>query len=278
MLDKNQIDAFAAKSAWVLDVDDCLYDMDCGLHDFIKENIVRTFNEIAVNMPQGPVLVARLEEILATHQLSVQNSSAITPQELGVAFPPIVRAIEDIAPDEFGRYMDAFYGDRYKLIIPDPELADAFYKAQASGVDIFFYTNGPSGKTPGSRLHVQKVLERQGLDADFIESARARTYDLEMATQAGRGKPTAEGMRDFLGFAGIKPGDALMADDQVKNLKTARDAGLKALWTWTTARPPLTADADAAVQLDIPRVRHTGNALRQIAIARTAAPALRKTG
>lgn len=278
MLNKSQIEEFAAKSTWVLDVDDCLYDIDCGLHDFIKENIIRTFNELAANKSRGSALVSRLEEILVAQNLSVKNPRNITREELGLAFPPIVRAIEDVAPGEFDRYMEAFYGDRYKLIVPDPALVDAFYKAQASDVEIFFYTNGPSGKTPGSRLHVQKVLERHGFDTAFIEDTRTCTYDLQMGTHAGRGKPTVEGMQDFLNFSGIDPNCALMADDQVKNLKTARDAGLKALWTWTAARPPLTTDMDLAGQLDIPRVRHTGNTLRQIAMARAAAPAFKKMG
>jgi FMN phosphatase YigB (HAD superfamily) len=278
MLNQHEAEEFAAKSAWVLDVDDCLYDIDDGLHDFIQGNITTTFNNLVSGTAFGQDVVARFEQLIIGQGVSVVDPRHIERTDLSVAFPLIVRAIQDAAPTQFDECMAAFYGDRYDLIEPEPKLVDAFRQAQAKGVAIFFYTNGPSGNKPGSHLHLQKVLQRRGFDSAFIELSRARAYDLQMSVRAGRGKPTPKGMRDFLDYSGIDPHDALMADDQIKNLKTAHDAGLKSLWTWTTNRVPPAADTDIACGIGAVRVRHTADTLHQIATARLNSPALKRTG
>jgi phosphoglycolate phosphatase-like HAD superfamily hydrolase len=263
-LDDQALARLAQKSEWVLDVDDCMYDIDTGLHDFIKGNIVGVFNDVARSDAQGQAIRTRLRGLVGE---SVRDIANVTADELGTAFPPIVQTLAEIYPDRLFDYINRFYGDSYAQVPGCARLVEAFRVAGEKGIGIHFYTNGPSSPIAGEVSHLQQVMARRGFESEAIEAMRGRTYDLLMSIRAGRGKPTAEGMRDFLEFSGIDPRNAFMADDGPKNLKTAKEAGMDALWTWTSDRAPKESDVALAETLGIPRVRDAGAALLRIAQA-----------
>lgn len=272
-----RLNDFATRSAWVLDVDDAMYSIECGLHDYIKENITRVYNDVAVTDPNKDQIVSHLQKVLKAQGHKVEDPSCIKPEELGVAFPAIVQTLNDIYPDTLFTYLNDFYGDQYDRIKQDSNLVKAFQTAHDKGIKIYFYTNGPSSPVKGEISHLQKVMKQRGFDDKMIEYMRSRTYDLLMSVQAGRGKPSAEGMQDFLKFSGINPKEALMADDGPKNLVPAAELGMLTLWTWTTSKAPKANDVKIAEDIGSIRVRDTGKALLQIAQTYKPALAKRKT-
>lgn len=261
------INRFSRRSTWVLDVDDCLYDMACGLHENIKNNIIRVYAQMAANDEKGTALKHIVGEILSQQGYQVESLDRITKDELGYAFPAIVQASQSLYPDSFHQIMDQFYGDDYHLIKPDRELIDAFNIAISKGIQIYLYTNGPSSSELKRDLHVQKILQSHGCDDDFINQMRGRCYDLLMSVAAGFGKPSPQGMQHMIQAMKINPYHALMADDGIKNLKTAHECGMAVLWTWTHDKPPSEKDKNIANVIQAPRVRLTGHALKHIALA-----------
>lgn len=261
------LDKLASKKNWAIDVDDCMYDIASGLHSHIKENIVRTYNAIAQNDPDKAKIVQTLSDILKTQNISIKNPEEISPEDLGLAFPPIVKALDEVKHDKLFDYLNQFYGDKYERIEEDQALVKAFTIAQEKGIGVHFYTNGPSDTKQGAQSHLQKIMQQRGFSEPMIEYMRSRTYDLLMQIEDGYGKPSEISMQNFLKFSQSNPRETLMADDGPKNLKTAFDAGIATIWTWTSDQEPKRSDIEIANQIGAPRIRNTGAALLEIAMA-----------
>ena len=241
-----KLDELSSKNTWAIDVDDCIYDIAYGLHSYIKQNIVRTYNSIAQHDP---------------------DPQKISILELGSAFPPIVRTLNEVKNSNFFEYLDQFYGDKYDKIEPDTDLVHAFSIAHKKGININIYTNGPSSPVEGISSHLQKILHQRGFKDHMIEHLRKKTYDLLMQIRDGYGKPSPMSMQNFFKFSGAKPEETLMADDSLQNLKTASDFGVAPIWTWTSDQKPIDTDIEIAKNINAPRVRKTGAALLEIALA-----------
>lgn len=268
MFNDTKLIEYAAKKWWVVDVDDCLYDIACGLHSEIKRNIVNTFNRISAYDPDGKKIVARLDQILTQQNNSIANPEEITADELGVAFPPIVQTLSELKQAKLFDYLNQFYGDEYHRIRPSRDLVRAFEIAAEKGIKIYFYTNGPSSPAANEISHLQNVMKQRGFSDNIIEAMRPNTYDLLMSIKAGFGKPTIQGMKNFLEFSKVNPKEALMFDDGPKNLATAHKVGISTVWTWTTDTTPKDNDIELAKHIGATRVRDTSAAMLQIALAR----------
>lgn len=264
-MNNDDLKTLAARDIWVLDVDDCLYDMACGLHGRIKSNIVNAFNDLAVNDPQAGVIVIKVQDLLKAQGITPPEAGKMTGPDLGHAFPPIVKALAETYPENLSANLDRFYGDDYGLITTDSDLVQAFALAAQKGIEIYIYTNGPSSPQANGNGHAQRVLLQRGFDQEAVERLRPRTYDLLMSIERGRGKPDPKSMQDFISHMKIDPRRALMADDGLKNLKTAKAFGMAALWTWTDNTEPAEQEIAAAQAMNAVRVRHTGSALLSIA-------------
>ncbi|MCD8494010.1 MAG: hypothetical protein LRY36_00115 [Alphaproteobacteria bacterium] len=272
-----EIRELANLTEWILDVDDCLYPMDNkmqlgepGLHAGIKELIIENWNNLA-----SDALKTRLSELITdvadTNPAFVTvDSFQLRKDDLKVAFPHMLRAIEDAEPDKMFEWLSAFYGDMYaERLAPDPDLVMAFKLAAHTGVRITLYTNGPSHPEQGVEAHVQKVLRHIGFDEPAIEALRLRTQDMIMNSKDGSGKPCENSMQTFLQRFNIEAGKALMADDTIMNLKTAEKAGIRPVWTWTSdVLNPHEADAQMAEEIGAIKITHTGKTLLRIAQAR----------
>lgn len=188
----------------------------------------------------------------------------IEPEDLGTVFPEIVSTFINKKPDQLEQYLDEVYGNDYSLIKPDTKLARSFEQAQNKGVRIVFYTNGPSSPEPETNYHTQKVLRRLGLSKEFNNYARQNTYDLVKSVKAGHGKPTEQGMKNFLTDLSIDPANALYFDDSPKNLRTGTDLGMRAIWTWTSKTPPKKANKDLAKQIGAFRTRNVSKTVHDL--------------
>lgn len=246
------LDRFASKTHWVLDVDDCLYDMSCGLHQAIKSNIVNAFNRAANTLPNGKDLRARLYDATGLDTVS-ENTLAQT-------FMPMSRILSDMYPEHMDTLVPEFYGNSYNVLRTDSQLVRSFMLAKMKGITVHLYTNGPT-------YNAEKVLKHLGVHGTLAKDIMDRCYDLLMSTAAGHGKPDAKGMENFLEFSGIDPTTAFMADDTIHNLKTAADYGIAPLWTWTTDIEPSHEQDEIAKSIDATRVRYTGPVLLRIANA-----------
>jgi FMN phosphatase YigB (HAD superfamily) len=255
----------AVKNYWILDNDGSFYPTACGLHPIIKASIIQIYGQVAKDEPR---IAKRFGEIMEEQGHKMDNPAVLTMDSLGLTFPPLVRALKEVHPERLHDYLIRFYGENYTLIPPSPEAVEAFRIAREKGVKIFFYSNGPSSPVPGEMGHLQKTMRALGFDHETIEYMRPRAYDLLKSVEAGRGKPTADSLRDFLTFSRVIAKQALMADDGVHNLKTAAEQGIMPLWTHTTDDAPDPVDTMLAKQLGALRVRDTGKALLQIAQAR----------
>lgn len=253
---------------WVLDVDDMMYRIDSGLHALIKGNIVDSFNQLSKKDKNRKDIQARFRVNLEKAGHKLGNPMDIQQAELGVAFPAIVQTVSELLPDKLPMYLDRFYGSRYDLIKPDADLVSAFDIARGKGVEIFFYTNGPSSKDASQDAHVQRVLRAVGFKTPTIDFMRRRTYDLLDSVKAGCGKPTRKSMHDFIEFSNVEPRRAFMADDGPKNLIAAADVGMQTLWTWTTTEAPAPRDVVMAKTIGAIKTQNTGAALLKIAMAR----------
>lgn len=243
------------RRTWIIDVDDTLYPMSSGLHQRIKSNIVEAYSKLA---KADKNLVDRVADILDQQKIFLSDASNISHADLGVAFPPIVQAVQELYENELDAYLRQFYGNDYGLICPDARLTKAFQQAHNKGIDIYFYTNGPW-------QHVEKVMQNLGFQADMITMMRERTFDLLDSVKRGRGKPTVESMHDFLYHFNIDPKDALFIDDDIKNLVTASKTGIKPVWAWTQDKPqPEQSDIEVSQSIQAQRIRYPGEFLEML--------------
>jgi len=230
---------------YIFDVDDCLYPIDCGLHESIKKRICQHANAT-------PSIRNMAKEWLG-------KDRDIMESDLGILFPLIVMQYQKSSPDDLENYFDLVYGQDYDLIKKDTDLVAAIQTLKAKGKDIYIYTNGPSSIDPSRDSHVQKVLKSLGFDDSFVQDMRNKTYDLKMSVNAGVGKSTNQGFKNMLSHFNIQSKKAVFLDDGVKNLLPAKHFGLSAVWTWTTTKKPKQSEQDLANDNDIPCVRKTAS-------------------
>lgn len=253
----------AKKKAWILDVDDCLYPIDNGFHNKVKQSIVREFARISTGSGAAEKkLFSYFSDLLKDQGFYDLDPAMIDTKTVGIAFPAMVQSLLHCRADNMHADLAKFYGDHYDDILPDPELVIAFRDAQKKGITIYLYTNGPSHPDQGGINHVQKTLNRLGFDTDEIEALKARSYDLLKAIQDGAGKPTNKSMERFLAFSNIDPEDALMIDDSVENIATAHRYGIAPIWSWSSSKTPPAQKQAIADQINAPRIKHTGQFLR----------------
>lgn len=263
-LQENQIAKLAKKKYWIVDVDGCQYprdDKECGFYDCLGSYIMKSFIDITRNDPKGAVIFERTKSLLASRgiEISSENLNGVFD-----SFIPFMKAVNENYPERVADYFNSIYGDFYHLIKPDSRILDSFKLARKKGIEVYFYTNSPSGRFEGEILHTQKVLKCNNFNDDDIEFFRSRTFDLIRILNTGHGKPSHKGMAEFLDVFGIDPESAIMFDDSIENLKTARDFNIEGIWTWTTDEAAKEGCVKCAEEIGAVRVRNTGDAFLKI--------------
>ncbi len=264
MLLDNQLSALAAKDIWILDVDGFMYEIDSLFSKKLYPLIARNFN---LMLNKDPLLLSHFKAWLGKNY-ALSDVQEITAANLKAAYVPIIQTFIQMAGSGSAAvYMDELYGHGDELIDPDPRLVRAFVLAKSKGVEIFFNSNGPSGKNADENLHTQRIMKALGFDQEMIEYMRSRTWNIVDAVRAGRQKGNPDSIcNDFFPFAGITDSKkAFMADDGVKHLVAASEVGLLTIWAWTSDSNPKPAEIDAAKEIGAVRIRNVGETLLQIA-------------
>jgi FMN phosphatase YigB (HAD superfamily) len=209
----------------IYDTDDTKYSVASGLHGLIKARICAH-----ANATRG---------IRARARAWLGEDRDFRTGDLGRIFPLIVAAQQEEGRETLKTYLDAIYDLDYGMIAPDPRLTGALKTARERGIRLMDYTNGPSSPAPGEDFHVQKVLRRLGADDDLVEHLRPQTYDLLKSVAAGAGKPTPQGLANFLRDMKVDPRRSLMIDDDPRMGETARGAGMAFALVRTAGADPV---------------------------------------
>ena len=268
----NAAGRLARSDFWVMGVDDLMYPADTGFTARLRENIAGSFNHMVRKDKNRRELTAAFARNLERSGCRLANPAAVKPAELALALPALVQTLGELRPESLPETLGRLYGTDYSAVPADAGLVEAFDTARRKEVEIFIYTDTPSGKQKGEKLHVQRVLEAVGFDQEMIDYLRPRTYDLLDAVRAGhaasfaRHSPVA--LRSFMSFAGIVPQRTLMADASLRRLEAGARAGCEALWVWNSEREKSPAEVSRARLIGAATTRHSGIALQRIAMAR----------
>ena len=247
-------DALAHRSKWVLDNDDCLYPIECGLHGVIKQRICHHANATAV-----------IRQKSAEWLMEDRN---IAPADLGIVFPKIARMMAVEGDASLQAYLSEIYlPEDYARIPQDALLAQALNHAQETGcVGVAYNTSGPSALHGKGDSHLQHVLRAHGARDDVLAQSRRgdTTCDLINAIDADTGKPDKKQMDLFLKKTATCPDQAIYFDDSLTNLETGKSAGLLSVWTWTSNNQPSAENISKADDMGALRVRHVGAFLNDL--------------
>lgn len=179
------------KHILILDVDDTLYPVECGLLSSMRDLLL---------------------DSLLTHERLKDKFSAATMSTLGQCLDQACRMMREMNDGTYEVWQQSVYDLDYSRIRANPELVSSLHAARAAGIEIFLYSNGPL-------FHIHKVLERIGLEQGFIPDDHI-CGDLEPP------KPSQEGFDLFLAKFGIHPHRAVFVDDRWKSLIPAQNRGI----------------------------------------------------
>lgn len=245
---QDDVRKLATRTNWILDIDDCVYTIDGGLHDRIKKRIVEQANE-------DPDILCLLPDILG-------EDRALKATDLGAAFPKIVAEVKSRGPDALQAYYKSVYefsavSGHDGWILPNPALVNALMSAHYDlGKRILINTNGPWD-------HVSCVLRSLGLpfrtSLSFIDDVRPNTWDLDMSLEMQTGKPDDRQADLFIRHFGIDPEDSILFDDGPGNLEPFARRGAVPVWTSTTSIAPGQSDLELAADIGALYVQDMGN-------------------
>jgi putative hydrolase of the HAD superfamily len=145
-----------------------------------------------------------------------------------------LRSEHGVDPAEYFRYVHGL--DYATFLTPVPEL-DAQLAALPHRKSIF---------TNADAAHAAAVLERLGIVRHFD-----RIFDVTWSEF--RPKPDPASYRRVLDTLGCAPECAVLVEDTVRNLRPARELGMRAVWVGEGARPEW-ADAAAPTVADALRL------------------------
>jgi putative hydrolase of the HAD superfamily len=176
--------------AILFDLDNTLYSEECDLFSLIDVRINRY-----------------MEEIIAIDPADVDTLRRRYWQEYGATLQGLVRH-HAIDPEDYLAYVHAV--DVASRIIPDPGLRHAL---TGLGLPSYIFTNG-------SRCHVDRVVSALGLDGLFTD-----IFDIRIANY--QPKPNPDPYRQVLQRLAVTGDQCIMVEDQLQNLKTAKQFGMK---------------------------------------------------
>lgn len=245
----------------LLDHDDCLYDLDAGMHDITMPSIANTFNKMTHSL-YAKALKKRVAELFQENNITVSDINNLNAEEGGAGFNAILQAIEEMCPHMMDDYIKQTFSVDYSRIKPSPELAEAFNIFSQKSIGLYSYTSGPAP-------HMAHTLNQHQVNPKIIAKLvdKEHSFDIVDANTRGLRKPSEKGMQHVIDLFKLDPNKTLFADDNIKNLRTASNFGITPLWTWTSDREPSKEGLEIADQIGAIRVRHTGPALLQIANA-----------
>jgi putative hydrolase of the HAD superfamily len=176
--------------AVLFDLDNTLYPEECDLFSLIDVRINRY-----------------MEEIVAIDPTDVDELRRRYWHDYGATLQGLVRH-HAIDPEDYLDYVHAV--DVSSRISLDPELR---HTLKTLGLPSYVFTNG-------SRCHVDRVVTALGLDGIFTDIFDIRIADYQP-------KPNPDPYRQVLQELALPGDQCIMVEDQLKNLQTAKQFGMK---------------------------------------------------
>ncbi len=183
--------------AVLFDLDNTLYPVECDLFSLV---------DVRIN--------CYMEEVVAIDPDDVDVLRRRYWQDYGATLQGLVRH-HAIDPEDYLDYVhDIDVDSRISL---DPELQHALKNL---GLPSYVFTNG-------SRCHVDRVVTALGLDGIFADIFDIRIADYQP-------KPNPDPYRQVLQKLALQGDQCIMVEDQLKNLQTAKQFGMKTVLVGTT--------------------------------------------
>ncbi len=182
--------------AVLFDLDNTLYPVECDLFSLIDVRINRY-----------------MEEVVEIDPTDVDDLRRRYWQDYGATLQGLVRH-HAIDPEDYLDYVHAVdVGSRISL---DPELR---HTLKTLGLPSYVFTNG-------SRCHVDRVVTALGLDGIFADIFDIRIADYQP-------KPNPDPYRQVLQKLALSGNQCVMVEDQLQNLQTAKQFGMKTVLVGT---------------------------------------------
>ena len=176
--------------AVLFDLDNTLYPVECDLFSLIDVRINRY-----------------MEEIVAIDPTDVDGLRRRYWHDYGATLQGLVRH-HAIDPEDYLDYVHAV--DVGSRLSHDLELRHAL---KTLGLPSYVFTNG-------SRCHVDRVVTALGLDGIFID-----VFDIRIADY--QPKPNPDPYQQVLQKLALPGDQCIMVEDQLQNLQTAKQFGMK---------------------------------------------------
>ena len=209
--------------AILFDLDNTLYPVECDLFSLIDVRINRY-----------------MEEIVAIDPAAVDGLRRRYWQDYGATLQGLVRH-HAIDPEDYLDYVHAVdVGSRISF---DPELRDTLKTLELPS---YVFTNG-------SRCHVDRVVSALGLDGIFAD-----VFDIRIADY--QPKPNPDPYRRVLQKLALTGDQCIMVEDQLQNLQTAKQFGMKTVLVGGTE--PVQGECDY-LDAHLPRSADIGKLLKQ---------------
>jgi putative hydrolase of the HAD superfamily len=177
---------------WIFDLDNCLYPASSGLFDLIDER-----------------MGAYIQRLLGVDAAEARRVQKMHFHGSGTTLAGLMKH-HDVDPHHFMGDVHDIPLDR---LARDDRLVAALARLPGRK---FIHTNGNAD-------YAWKVLDRLGLAATVDHLHDIFAADLTP-------KPQLHGYRKLLDQFGIDPGQAVMVEDMVQNLKPAKALGMTTIW------------------------------------------------
>ncbi len=178
--------------AILFDLDNTLYPAECDLFSLIDVRINRYMEEIVAIAPEDVDGLRR--RYWTTYGATLQG---------------LVRH-HAVDPEDYLDYVHAV--DVRSRLSPDPDLLRML---RGLRVPSYIFTNG-------SRCHVERVVAALGVEGVFSD-----VFDIRIADY--QPKPHPDPYRRVLRHLNVSGKQCVMVEDQVQNLKTAKEFGMKTI-------------------------------------------------
>ncbi|MFO7767234.1 MAG: pyrimidine 5'-nucleotidase [Pelovirga sp.] len=175
--------------AVLFDLDNTLYPAHCDLFSLIDVRINRYMEEVA------GIAVAEVDVLRRRYW-----------RDYGATLQGLIRH-HGVDPEDYLDYVHAV--DVGSRLVPDRALRAVLV---AAGIPSYVFTNG-------SRCHADRVLGALGIADLFVE-----VFDIRIAQYLPKPKP--DPYRQVLERLALEGADCVMVEDQLQNLKTAKDFGM----------------------------------------------------
>lgn len=245
----------------ILDVGDTLYDVGCGFSDH------RNFDGAPRFMVErlGFASVEQAREVRNQYfERFHATAKALKVAEEEGAFPPVDPSLPQKSPRFVQEELDEFFATNLDFSLLGGRKTQLIEDLKACPLNLAVFSNGP-------RNYVKRVLEELGLMDIFGDDRLFAVGDVLPYC-----KPEKGAFDKVFAALGVSPCECIMIEDSMKNIRKAKELGLKTILITGKGQSP---SKDAKRQTDAPAADDPAVdcALETIEELRSALPGLWET-